>query len=53
MVDQITTSAKLLGMTHKSYRFSGDLINTINDECQCGKVGFSKGSYRLCWYVCV
>ena len=28
--DQITTSTKLLDITHKSYRFNADLIESIN-----------------------
>ena len=28
--NQITTSAKLLDIIHKSYGFNGDLIETIN-----------------------
>ena len=49
--DQFATSAKLLNIIHKSYGFSADIIETINQEYQCGKAGFSGGNYRPHCYV--
>ena len=37
--NQITTSAKLLDITHESYGFNADLI-LLTNEYQCGKTGF-------------
>ena len=39
---QFATNAKLLNITHESYGFSADLIETnITNEYHCGKAGFS------------
>ena len=43
--NQITTSAKLLDTTYKSYGFNANLLTT---EYQCSKAGFHWDNYRLC-----
>ena len=46
--DQISTSAKLLDITYKSYGFNADLLT---NEYQCGNAAFHWCNYRLCCYV--
>ena len=38
--DQIVSSAKFLNITHESYGFSADKLETITNEYQCRKPGF-------------
>ena len=51
--DQINTYAQLPDVIHKSYGFSGNLLETLTNECHCNKASFSRGAYKLCCYVCV
>ena len=47
---KITTSAKLLDITYKSYGFSAYLIEAITNEYQTSKAGFHRSNYSLSLY---
>ena len=52
--DQIATGAKLLDIKYQFCGFSSDLANRdhyFTNEYQHGKAGFSRGVYKLPWYV--